>query len=544
MQADYPYIRNLVQSMMRGGGPNGITPNECGQWSDTVEALYTAHAAGGTAAVRRTWGALVRANPRLAGLVAGDGKPSTARGVPELPAYATAIYEHEAPCAMWLDAYVNYANEAAPMTPRSFHEASGLFLASVAIARRVHYVFGSKKVFPNLFFLMIAPSTLYKKTTGMDVAAHVMEQAGIDHLLLPAMMTPQSFAQELGTNMPKDFDDRSEESKERWLRTRTFAAQRGWMVDEASGFFNSFKREYSSGMHEILLKVYESKDKEPLESTISRDEVVLHNVYVNFIGATTPIHMQQYITDKQFWVGGMWPRFALITPDAPPVYYPQPDEVQTPSEVIYRLNHIWRMFPRPEVAVRYSENGKKATPYLDITNVQPPEKIVLEEGVKAAYDAYNRAIEHDVLLGGNVNEILHPSYGRLAMHAFKVAMILATMDAEYTPVAMTKAHFARAQRMVEAWRRSLHRLYEAGAMPEDSTTGDKIVELLDQAGYSGMTAREIYRAMHLKSGEGRALLEELAKSGAVVRSEVTAKNGRKVEVWSSVTVSQEVSQPV
>lgn len=550
--------RDEINRLRTGELPNGHVPSDFGPWFNVVAELHQAAQTGGKKQVEATVVALVNADLKCGGrgiarLLAGNNAPAVIRPtsgaiMPPLPDYATDIYKHQKPCAKWLDDYIAFASEAAPMTPRSFHETSGLFAGSVAIARRLVAYFGTRATYPNLFLLQIAPSTLYKKTTGMDILSKMFELAGTDHLMLPQTMTPQGISEEFSIKLTNHIENYATQSEiDEWLIERAFAAQRGWMLDEAAGFFESFKREFNSGLHMLILRLYECPDH-IRDQTVSRGRVTMRKVYLSFLGATTPVTMTEHLNNRQFWTGGLWPRFAFITPDTTPVFVEQPEERRIPSAIVRGFRHIYDLFPRPVAHLDESDdddNGgkrKHRPPVVVIDGDEEPSRVVMEPGVKDAHTTYQKATEHTLLLSGEVDTMLHSAYGRLASHAFKVAMILATMDTERLPVRIELHHFARAQHIVETWRSSLHRMWDQGAAREDAIQTDRILELLTKARGASMTARDIYRTLHLGAGEGRALLEELALSGQVERSKTTAGNGRQIELWRSVTSVTTVSQ--
>jgi len=70
-------VTQILRNLLDGASPNGTQPAELGDWRDTVQALYDAHASGGTEAVHRVYNALAAQNPGLMALVAaGDGLQS------------------------------------------------------------------------------------------------------------------------------------------------------------------------------------------------------------------------------------------------------------------------------------------------------------------------------------------------------------------------------------------------------------------------------------------------------------------------------------
>ncbi len=69
--------QTLIRSLLNGEGQEGISPGECGPWSEVIASLVEAGQTGGTKAIRRAFDVLTRSVPGLAQLVCGDLPPST-----------------------------------------------------------------------------------------------------------------------------------------------------------------------------------------------------------------------------------------------------------------------------------------------------------------------------------------------------------------------------------------------------------------------------------------------------------------------------------
>ncbi|HEU5088422.1 MAG TPA: YfjI family protein [Roseiflexaceae bacterium] len=124
---------HAISMLLAGAAPNGVAPGECGQWADTVQALYTAHADGGTPAVRRMFDALARTHKGLAALVAGDatgdGWPALVSLAPtNLPAFPLDILP------TWLQDFAEAVTETM-QTPPDLAGMLGLSILSAACAR-------------------------------------------------------------------------------------------------------------------------------------------------------------------------------------------------------------------------------------------------------------------------------------------------------------------------------------------------------------------------------------------------------------------------
>jgi len=133
------------------------------------------------------------------------------------------------------------------MTPALFHQSYGLSLLATAVARRVYIRASDDLIYPNLYMLLVAPSTLYAKTTGLNVSLKLLEMAGMKNFLLPTGVTPQSLITELTNRTPPTFNDWSRDDKKDWQDERLFSAQRAWWMDEARQSAGSLQTEKHGG---------------------------------------------------------------------------------------------------------------------------------------------------------------------------------------------------------------------------------------------------------------------------------------------------------
>jgi len=181
----------------------------------------------------------------------GNGhKPTpTPAELPDLPPVARLDQAQGEAVATWVDDYVTYADRISPMTPRLFHQGAALWLVSVAAARRVVLHMPHGDIYPNLCQLWLAPTTLFAKSTGLNVARQMAWQV-IPHLLSSQETTPEALLQDMAGLEPANLAARSEADKELWTKGRNFAGQRGWLLDELSGLLASAGRDYNAGLIE------------------------------------------------------------------------------------------------------------------------------------------------------------------------------------------------------------------------------------------------------------------------------------------------------
>lgn len=522
-----------VQRLLAGGSPNGHHPELFGNWYQAViKPLYDGHALGGTDEVRTVYRRIVRFDARLATLTTSGVLPAADR-MPALPIFAQEVYQHNAPCAAWLDEYLAFAEQAAPMTPRSFHEAAGLAAISTAIARRIVVHASTERIYPNLYFLFMAPSTLWHKSSGMRVLDDLLDRAGLYDRKLPHGATPEALLQELSLNVHEKFWSWPQERRDRWLHMRPFAAKRLWMIDEVSGFFDKAKRDVYAELLTMLLNLYECP---PIyESiTMSRGFTTVTDAYITFFGVGTPSAMAQHLANRRLWSDGQWARFVLLMPTEQPRWQFFTEGLAIPDALIRGLQRIDQLFPRPSAElIDAPEEAGRNSKVVDLHGDDYQRTCILAPGVWQAWEAYARATMHDLLTTGDVPTELHPAYGRMGTRLMKVAMLLAILDAPDLPVTIELRHMARAQAIMERWRETLHTVWEKGIETEEETIISKLTTMLVQAAPGAIATRELYRRLHLKSKECRELLEELQRTGYAEPITIT-EHGKAVEAWKWV----------
>lgn len=149
----------------------------------------------------------------------------------------------------WLQMYLNWAGSTGNQTPMSFHLGAGLWLLSVAVGRRLYAEAPwGVKIFPNLYLMMIASTTYYRKSTAYKLAEQVARQA-IPHMLMPTPGSPERFQEALSGKQPANFEKLTAEQQALLKKAQPFAAQRGLLKDEVAGLFGAInKREYMVGV--------------------------------------------------------------------------------------------------------------------------------------------------------------------------------------------------------------------------------------------------------------------------------------------------------
>jgi len=486
-------------------------------------------------ALRATWPDLptdrraallwVQGRPDLAGVVfqadpAGDAPQPDAPqpDAPELPAYARLEYDPASGAGAWLDRYTTQARAVSPMTPLLFHESAALWLAGVAIARRLVLPLAFGDIYPNLFVLWLAPTTLYRKSTGLNFARDLARRA-FPHLLTPQDTTPEAFLSDLAGAQPANFASLSQTAAARWEQGRKFAAQKGLCLDELSGLLAGAGKDYNAGLLEALLRLYDC-DPDFTRSTRNAGWLTVRNGYLSLLGASTPAALAQHLQSERLWSTGFWPRFAILTPAARPEWATA-QALDNAPDLVADLCRLADRLPAGAV-----DNPPVARP------------VTLGGGVYEAWGRYNKAVSFD-LLTPDLEARLYGTYGRLPGLALKVAVILAALDwpAGLETPQVTLSHLARALSITEAWRASAHRALLAAAQDETDHVKRRVLCQIGRAEPNGATVRDLCRAMQsTRTAEIEAALHDLVTAGEVeaVRQQSGQQGGRPTERYRLV----------
>lgn len=431
--------------------------------------------------------------------------------VPDLPKAAHLSPQALADAAKvgkWLDEFVAWSTLRTPMTPVSFLESGGVWAIGLAVARRAVLNLGFANLYPHLYILWTARTSIFKKSTGMDAIADLVNEA-MPHMLLPEENTPESFISALSGKQPINYDQLDPWEKKIDDSGRKFAAQRGILLDEASSLFGAAKRDYMQGMAEMLMRLYDAPPRYT-RNIRSEGKIIIRNASLSILGATTPAALRRN-TNADSWETGELARYALLYPESVLPYDNGTGEHrQPPKHLVDRLLKLHHALPdTPPIEAIKSETPPQ----------QKIEQVHITPDAFSAYDAYAQAVTYDKLLGREVDPRLVPNYSRLHIQALKIALALACIDWSdndcATPIEITLGHWARAQQIAERWRASLHRLNHDILISRDDEVETKVLDHL--AVYAdGETLRDLSRRTRIESKLLSNALKVLVESGLVI----------------------------
>lgn len=409
----------------------------------------------------------------------------------------------------WLRQYLDWAGRTGNQTPMDFHLAAGLWLLSVAVGRRL---FGEApwgiKIYTNLYLMLIADTTYYRKSTAYKLAEQIAREA-IPHMLMPTPGSPERFQEALAGRMPANFDKLTKPQQERLTKAQPFAAQRGLLKDEVAGLFGAINRkEYMVGMKDLLMELYDCPDYSDKDTQAGL--TVVENAALSILGVTTPAGLSVAVSDAD-WANGLLIRFALLTPE--PNYQERPALKAfqpPPAELAEGLRRLHDKLPQPQM----TEMGLAAPGSLKL-NVQCWEACQTYSQHLREMCNPRRDIELDERLKG--------VYGRMHVQAFKLAALLAALDwldTEEPVPTVTEEHWISGKAIAEMWRgsaaRLLHQMDRSGEAQHEHLLQQRILEMFRRAGQQGEKLYVVYKNLHVPARQARQATEELVRAGILI----------------------------
>jgi hypothetical protein len=466
----------------------------------------------------------------LGGLMAGISQP-----LPKQIELASALQDSEPPkeeespsiadlkLPSWLQMYLEWAGAAGNQTPMSFHLASGLWLLSVAIGRRLYGAAPwGVNLYPNLYIMMIASTTYYRKSTAYKLAEQVA-RAAIPHMLMPTPGSPERFQEALSGRLPANFDKLTLDQQNRLTKAQPFAAQRGLLKDEVAGLFGAINRkDYMYGVKDLIMELYDCPEYSDKDT--QGGLTVVERAALSMLGVTTPAGLAAAISDAD-WANGLLVRFALITPE--PDYKERPplkERQEMPSALVEGLKRLHEKLPMPQ------DDGETTLPPGELEL-----KVECWAEVQGYSDELRRSCKPDQDF--ELDERLKGVYGRMHVQAFKLASLLAALDwldSEEPAPTVTAENWEMGRQVAELWRQSAHRLLERidrSAMAQrEQGLQQRMLEAFRQGGESGRTLREVYRQLHLPAKQARQIADDLVLAGLLVKVFIDGAEGYLLHV--------------
>ena len=375
-----------------------------------------------------------------------------------------------------------------------YHQAGAFITLSSLLAGRVKLPTSYGMIIPNLWFMILADTTLTRKTTAMDLAIDLVTEIDSD-----AILATDGSIEGLFTSLSM-----------RPGRPSVF------LRDEFSGLLESMvKKDYYAGMAETFTKLYDGK----FQKRILRKETVevRDPVLIMFAGGIRSRILQ--LLNYEHVASGFLPRFIFITAESDvtrlrPLGPPTDTTSGARDQIRTALARIAGHYGR-DVIMRVGDR-----------DIASP-KDTHAELTRDAWQRYNK-FESDMLEVGIKSQnadILTPSFDRLAKSGLKAAVLIAASRRLDEHVVVTEEDLVKAFSYVEAWREhTMLVLNNIGKSAQEKTISLILEAIIRKP---GVYRSELMQKYHLNSREMSLIMDTLDQRGQITR----ARQGRSERLY-------------
>lgn len=395
----------------------------------------------------------------------------------------------------FIERYIEWAKSLGDAAPQ-YHQAGAFTALSSLLAGNVLLPtsFGTMK--PNLWFMILADTTLTRKSTAMDIAMDLVMEIDDD-----VVMATDGSIEGLLTS----------------LSTRP-GRPSVFLRDEFSGLLEAItKKDYYAGMPELLTKLYDGK----MQKRILRKETieVRDPTLILFAGGIKN-KIMSLLSFEQVSSGFM-PRFIFITaesditrvkPLGPPTDHTDNNKSAIQNELLDLYKHY----------------NSSVTMVVKNTQIKYEEQVKWNaELTPEAWHRYNQLETQmlDVGVRAPRPEIMTPVYDRLSKSILKAAVLLAASRQRDEKIIVEEIDIVRAIAYGENWREYVREVMNGVGKGGAEKQLDRILDTIYKK--PGISRSAVMQTYHLNSRETSQAFETLEQRNLITRQ----KAGRGETLW-------------
>lgn len=360
-----------------------------------------------------------------------------------------------------------------------YHQAGAFVILSGLLSGSVRLPTSFGTVMPNLWFMILADTTLTRKTTAMDMAMDLLYEVDPDCVLatdgsIEGLLTSLS----MRPGRPSIF-----------------------LRDEFSGLLEMVtKRDYYAGMLETLTKLYDGKYQ---KRVLRKETLEIRDPCLVFFAGGIKDRIMQLLTYEHIG-SGFIPRFCFITAESDvtrlkPLGPPTEKTLGRRHELIDRMRKMYNHY-HP----------------VNIENVGEPS--IWEASLTPdAWARYN-SIEQMLLasaLESNMPDLLTPTFDRLCKSGLKAAVLMSASSRLTDEVVVTEVDLVRAFYYIEQWMQ--HTLYIIANIGKTASevTLERVYQYIVQN--PGSPRSRVMQRFRLTARDAEAIFMTLEQRGMIQR---------------------------
>lgn len=395
----------------------------------------------------------------------------------------------------FIERYITWARSLGDAAPQ-YHQAGAFTALSSILAGNVQLPTSFGILKPNLWYMILADTTLTRKSTAMDIAMDLVEEVDPEALMAT---------------------DGSIEGLLTALSTRP-GRPSVFLRDEFSGLLEMMtKKDYYAGMPELLTKLYDGK----MQKRILRKETidVRDPCLILFAGGIknkiTSLLSFEHVSS------GFMPRFVFITAESDIARVkplgPPSDWTDSNREAI--RNEL------QDLADYYKASTTMVVKKMNIEFVEQK-----KWGAKLTPEAWHRynTLETqmlDVGIHSQRPEIMTPVYDRLSKSILKASVLLAASRQREETIVVEESDIVRAAAYGENWRMYAREVMDNVGKGQAERQLDNIYNAVVRR--PGVTRSYIMQSYHLNARDTTQILETLEQRNLITRQ----RSGKGETLW-------------
>jgi len=407
----------------------------------------------------------------------------------------------------------NYTDFASAQTnaPWIYHMTLGLCLLSVVVGKRAFEPL--IKSHPNLWAILLGPSTLNRKSTSIRIARRLLDDFD-PTLSLPNDFSPEAFV-EVFANRPQ--------------------ATGILFRDELSGFLTAMTHAgYLGGLKEILIKMY---DGDRYERTLRKLALMVDKPFFTWVGGAVTEKLLEACTDADIY-NGFLVRFFLVLAQPNswrPLPYGGPALEEQHDQLIETLKGIREVLDERHTLFL---NNQQAASDTGAT-------FVMDNEAKNRWDKYAQAVETE-----SSDPLADKINGRASPHSLKLMMLFACerlVGSNPLKINQTSTVVVPLDVVLKAiyWTEVFRDLTINTLMSVGRTTESNLVERIRLyiTNHPAVRRAKLMRRFDLKPREMDEIRDTLMQRGQVVAQMVKPARGTACErYWDVAAYNETVAE--
>lgn len=386
----------------------------------------------------------------------------------------------------WVERYIDWARNLGDAA-HQYHQASAFIALSSLLSGSVRLPTSFGTIIPNVWFMILADTTLTRKTTSMDLGMSIVDEVN-DDVLLATDGSLEGMFQSLSTRPGKPSV---------------------FLRDEFTGLIEAMtKRDYMAGFAEMLTKLYDGKVQ---KRVLKRETISVKDPIVIVFAGGIKSRMQLLLTTEQI-SSGFLPRFIFITAESDvdrvrPMGPPTAKDLGARAAIVNELREIHEHYDQREDVVVAGKTMFSNRP-----------KAFIAELTDDAWLRYNQLETTLMKIGVNsmLPEIYTPLYDRLGKSILKAAILIAAARQRDNKVVIELEDILRALYYGEGWRAYAKEIVSEVGISTDERRLKAVFATVERTG--GCTRSVLMQSHRMTAKEADWVLATLEQRGLIIRT--------------------------